>query len=452
MTRLFPNEGPLRRELYAKHVEFFDAGARYKERLFMAANRVGKTVAGAYETTCHLTGIYPGWWKGKRFNHPTDGWACGTNSETTRDVVQRELFGPPEAIGTGMIPAELIIHTTPRTHGVANSMESAWIRHVSGASSKLVLKTYEQGRKSFEGTSKDFVWPDEEPPEDVYVEMLTRTLTTRGIVYITFTPLQGMSRVVTGFLEPSDAAKQYKFYVQAGWNHAPHLDEQEKKILLATYPAYQLKARTLGEPTLGAGAIYPIAEEDISTPLMAIPDSWPRVYGLDVGHNRTAAIWGAKNPGSGVIVLYDEYYQAQGEAPTHAAGIKGRGGWIPGVIDPASRGRSQTDGRQLLVMYRELGLKVTEGDNSVQTGLTEVWTLMVAGLLKVMPNCLNWWNEFRKYHRDEKGNIVKEADHLMDATRYLVKSGRDRMIVKPMRPSASPSRTASPGNDRGWMV
>ena len=213
MQNLFPGEGPLRRELYPKHLEFFQAGSVYKERLFMAANRIGKTVSGAYETTCHLTGRYPVWWKGARFPYPVEGWACGTTSETTRDIVQRELLGPKEAIGTGMIPGDLILHTTPRPHGMPDSLEGIWVRHVSGGISKVALKTYEQGRKSFEGTSKHFIWCDEEPPEACYTEMLMRTMTTKGKVYVTFTPLQGMSEVVMGFLEPAtEEAKQYKFY------------------------------------------------------------------------------------------------------------------------------------------------------------------------------------------------------------------------------------------------
>jgi phage terminase large subunit-like protein len=450
MQKLFSDQGPLRRELYPKHLEFLAAGAQYKERLFMAANRIGKTVSGAYETTCHLTGQYPDWWKGARFNHPVEGWACGTTSETTRDIVQRELVGPQEAMGTGMIPGDLITHTTPRPHGMPGSLEGLWVKHVSGGISKVALKTYEQGRKSFEGTAKHFIWCDEEPPEACYTEMLLRTMTTKGIVYTTFTPLQGMSEVVMGFLEPATKeARQYKFYVQAGWKDVPHLDEEEQKKLLATTPRYQIKARTLGEPTLGAGAIYPIAEEDISIPLMAIPDSWPRGYGMDVGWNRTAVIWAARNPGSGMLVLYDEHYQGQGEPPTHAAGIKARGEWIPGVIDPAANGRSQVDGRQLLVMYRQLGLHLMDADNSVETGINEVWTLMVSGLLKVMPNCTNWFNEFRKYHRNEKGVIVEGSDHLMDSTRYRVKH-RDNLILKPML-AQSGGRPQGARSPESWM-
>jgi hypothetical protein len=75
VRRFFPDDGPLRRELYPRHLEFFSAAARFKERLFMAANRVGKSEAGAYEVTCHLTGEYPSWWTGRRFSEPVEVWA-----------------------------------------------------------------------------------------------------------------------------------------------------------------------------------------------------------------------------------------------------------------------------------------------------------------------------------------------------------------------------------------
>ena len=156
---IFPAEGPFRRELYPKHMAFFEAGATFKERLFMKANRVGGTRAGAFEVTCHLTGRYPDWWTGRRFYEPGEWWACGTTSETTRDIVQSELLGPVDpqsgayVLGAGMIPVEAILDHTKRPHGLPGSIESVWVRHVTGGRSVLGLKTYAQGRESFEGTA-----------------------------------------------------------------------------------------------------------------------------------------------------------------------------------------------------------------------------------------------------------------------------------------------------------
>jgi len=430
----FPDSGPLRRELYPKHVEFFAAGARFKERLFMAANRIGKSGAGAFETCCHVTGLYPDWWVGKRFDHPVDVWASGTTGETTRDIVQTWLLGDPREIGEwhgSMIPAHLILDFSRRSHGLANALESVSIQHVSGGVSTIGFKTYEQGRKSFEGTSKHVIWDDEEPPEDVYTEQLLRITTTGGMVMVTFTPLQGMSDVVTAFLEPTEAAREFKTYIQAGWKHVPHLDDEATRALLATMPPHQVKARSEGEPTLGSGAIYPINEEDILTDTRDIPGSWPRGYGMDIGWQRTAVIWAARDPGNMVWELYDEHYRSQGEPPSHAIGIKGRGEWMNGAIDPASMGSNQLDGRIAFDEYVKLGLNLVPAVNAVEAGITTVWTLLITGRLKVQRHLLHWLTEFRRYHRNDKGVIVKKHDHLMDATRYLVMTHAEVLQVPP---------------------
>tara|TARA_R110000737_G_scaffold279612_2_gene286325 strand:- start:1651 stop:3078 length:1428 start_codon:yes stop_codon:yes gene_type:complete len=447
-TTFFADTGPLARAGYVKHLDFFAAGRKFKERLFMAANRVGKSEAGAYELTCHLTGLYPSWWEGRRFTKPVECWAVGTNSQTTRDIVQAKLLGSVQMPGTGMVPSHLIASTIS-SRGLPGALEGAVIRHVSGGESLLGLKTYEQGRQSFEGTSKDVIWCDEEPPAACYTEMLYRTVTTKGILMVTFTPLQGMSDVVKGFLEPeTDVAADFKTFIQAGWKDVPHLDAEEQRALMATTPPYQIAARTEGEPSLGSGAIYPIAEREILVPTMEIPASWPRVYAMDVGWNRTAVIWGAKDPGSGRIVLYDEHYRGHGEPASHAEGVRARGAWMRGVIDPASSGSSQIDGRKLIDIYGRLGLHLEPAVNAVEAGLTETWNLLVSGRLVVQEHLSNWRSEFRKYHRDEQGKIVKVSDHLMDATRYLIISGREHMKTAP-RPklSSHPARISS----TGWM-
>lgn len=209
-STFFPDKGPLRRELYTKHMEFFKAGAHYRERCFMAGNRVGKTIAGSYEVTCHLTGDYPQWWEGRRFNAPVRIWAAGKTNETTRDIVQQELLGNITfsgqrklVDGSGLIPRDLLGQDAGQLSwkaGVADLVDTIKVRHKTGSWSELGLKSYQQGRGSFEGTARHVIWFDEEPPLDVYGEALIRTATTHGIVLLTFTPLEGMSDVVQSFL------------------------------------------------------------------------------------------------------------------------------------------------------------------------------------------------------------------------------------------------------------
>lgn len=210
----YPETGPLRRELYPRHMEFFSAGAAHRERCFMAANRIGKTEgAGGYETTLHLTGRYPTWWMGKRFTRPVQFWAAGKTNETTRDIIQRKMFGKVSHqsgqkgfSGTGLVPLEDIGRITWK-RGVADFADTIQIKHQTGGWSLLGLKSYQQGRGSFEGTEQDGIWLDEEPPMNIYGECLIRTATTGGIVYTTFTPLEGMSELAMSFLQDGDVLK-----------------------------------------------------------------------------------------------------------------------------------------------------------------------------------------------------------------------------------------------------
>lgn len=187
---------------YPKQLEFHAAGARCRERLLMAANRFGKTVCGAAEMAIHLTGRYPDWWEGKRFDKPVRAWAAGVTNESTRDVVQEKLIGPParsEEWGTGLIPGEALGHVDP-ARGIPNLIDTVSVKHASGGWSSLQFKSYERGREKWQGAALEVVWFDEEPPEDIYTEGLTRTNETGGIVFLTFTPLLGMSTVVLRFL------------------------------------------------------------------------------------------------------------------------------------------------------------------------------------------------------------------------------------------------------------
>lgn len=206
----YPDKGPLRRELYPKHMEFFAAGAVHRERAAMAGNRVGKTEGlGAYECTLHLTGLYPDWWPGRRFDYPGNWIAAGDTRTTTRDIQQAKLCGPIEALGTGMIPADSIVGEPTRQQGVTGAFDIVQVRHsITGGISKLQFRSYDQGRKAFQGTERDGVWLDEEPPRDVYDECLIRTMTTGGMILATFTPLSGLSEVAMSFLPELQAGLQ----------------------------------------------------------------------------------------------------------------------------------------------------------------------------------------------------------------------------------------------------
>lgn len=232
-----------------------------------------------------------------------------------------------------------------------------------------------------------------------------------------------------------------KHLTMAGWDDVPHLDDATKKELYASIPPYQRDARSKGIPQLGSGAIYPVPETEITCEPFKIPNYWPRCYAMDVGWNRTAAIWGAWNQDDDTVYLYGEHYRSQAEPAIHAAAVKAKGAWIPGVIDPAARGRSQVDGTALMEQYVDLGLLLAPADNTVESGIYQVWERMSSQRLFVFKSLQNWLSEFRIYRRDEKGKIVKANDHLMDCMRYLVMSGLNVACTEP-RPDDY--------DDRGW--
>lgn len=446
----YPDTGPLRRELYPKHLAFFAAGREHRERLMLAANRIGKTEGvGAYELTCHLTGRYPGWWEGRRFTRPIKAWAVGDTSKTLREIIQDKLLGPMGQWGTGMIPGDSILGDPRRRQGVADAVEIVYVAHVSGRHSTLVLKSHDQRREAFQGTEQDVIWLDEEPPLDIYTECLIRTMTTDGLIMLTFTPLLGLSEVVLSFLPGGDLANPKKFTVTCTWDEVPHLSEAKKAELWERVPPHQRDARSKGIPALGAGAIYPVPESDIVMADFPLAEHWPRAFGFDVGWNRTAAVWGALNRETDTLYLYSEHYRGEAEPSVHAAAIRARGEWITGAIDPAARGRSQVDGRQLVSMYSDLGLRLHDADNSVEAGIYKVWQRLSTGRLKVFGSLQNWLTEFRLYRRDEKGRIVKQQDHLMDATRYLESELPN--IARTPKPPPAPAYTAGPGSG-GWMT
>ena len=223
-----------------------------------------------------------------------------------------------------------------------------------------------------------------------------------------------------------------KWVSSVTWEDVPHIPDGTKKDMYNSYSAEEREARSKGIPSVGSGRIYPILESDFVISPFKIPTYWPKAFALDVGFNRTAAIWGAIDPDSGIIYFYDEYYSGQALPEVHAASIKRRGDWIPGAIDPSSRNGNVRDGRKLIDEYRSLGLDVQMADNAIEAGILKVLNLLANGRIKLFVNCQNTLQELRVYRYDDKGRPARnQEDHLMDAIRYWVMTGRRLAITKP---------------------
>jgi phage terminase large subunit-like protein len=409
---------------YAKQVEFHHANRR--ERLFMAGNQLGKTLSGGAEAAMHLTGRYPDWWEGFRFDKPVTMLAGSESYELTRDGVQRILMGPPaneEEWGTGYIPAKDIQARTRRM-GVSNALDSVTVKHVSGGASTLLFKAYEQGRGKWQANTVDYVWFDEEPPEDVYFEGITRTNATKGKVAVTFTPLKGMSSVVARYLlEESNTRSVTTMTI----DDAEHYTDEERQEIIDSYPAHEREARTKGVPSLGSGRIFPVPEENIVIDPIEIPSLWPQINGIDFGWDHpfaaTRCAWDRDND---VFYIIGEYRQREASPIIHSAAIKPWGDWIPVSWPHDGLQHDKGSGEQLSKQYADQGLNMLheratfdDGTNGVEAGVSDMLQRMQTGRFKVFNTCGGWLEEFRLYHRKD-GKIVKERDDLISASRYAL--------------------------------
>ena len=443
-------------EPYTYQKRFHDArdpkGRLARQRLLMAANKTGKTFCGAAELAIHLTGRYPKWWTGARFHTPIQAWAAGNTTGNTRDIVQSELLGDAgdeEAFGKGAIPKDTI-GKTERQPGIPNAYQSVLIKHTSGRNSKLHLKSYEQGKQAWMGKAVDVTWLDEEPPQDIYSQALSASQKSGGLIYMTFTPESGMTQVIAQFMNHIQA---HQALFNATWEDAPHLNDEVKQEILAALPEHERDMRSKGIPILGSGLIFPVKEEEIKRVSFSIPDHWSRLCGMDFGWDHpTAAVWIAHDRDSDAVYIYD-VYRKRAETPViHAAAMKARGNWIPVVWPHDGSQHDKGSGIPLAQIYRQQGLNMNrncfenpEGGQSVEAGLMNMLDRMRTSRFFVFEHCLDFFEEFRMYHRKD-GKVVKMYDDIMSATRYAVQSLRFGKTAE-MKPI---QKTAYGTNENEW--
>ena len=412
-----------------------------RERLLMAGNQLGKTVAGAYEMAMHLTGQYPDWWEGRRFHKSIAAWAGSVSTLATRDTVQRLVCGRPGKLGTGSVPKASIVDSKSAM-GTPDLLDHIKVTHVSGGESTLAFKSYEQGREKWQGETLDLVWFDEEPPQDIYSEGLTRTNATGGITYMTFTPLLGMSDVVKRFLlDKSPGTGVTTMTI----DDAEHYTQEQRDAIIASYPAHEREARTKGIPTLGSGRIFPLPDEAIEVEAFEIPAHWVQICGIDFGWDHPSAAsriaWDRDND---VVYITAAHRQREQTPIMFAATVKPWGDWLPWAWPHDGLQHDKGSGEQLAEQYKNQGLNTLParathppkdgeeegtGGNSVEAGLMDMLDRMQTGRLKVFKHLTDWFEEFRMYHRKD-GKVVKTDDDLLSSTRYAMMMKR-HAITKP---------------------
>lgn len=454
-------------EPYLYQVKFHNAeghltpGKPARQKALLAANKIGKTRCAAFEVAIHATGRYPNWWKGAKFWSPPEILCCGLTNDSVRDIWQRELFGDPtdgKSMGSGTVPIDCCGKSRNKM-GVQNALDSVRVKHVSGLWSRVYFRAYEQGWKKFQGIAFDVAAPDEEPPPDIWSQLLRSTIARpRAVVMLTMTAEEGMTEVVHGFL---NNLQKGQAVITATWDDARHLVKADGTLtdtaqqIYNAFRPHEREMRRYGTPLQGAGLIFPVNEADIVVDPMEIPIYWRRVNGIDFGWDHPfAAVGLAWDRDNDVVYVTNEYKESHQTPPVHVSAVKAWGAWIPNAWPHDGLNTEKGGGEALIKNYRDNGLyclndratnppdyaqgqQEGQGGNSVEAPLYDMLERMQTGRWKVFKTCKEWLTERRQYHHDEKGKIVKQFEDVISASRYAYMMLR-QAITKPVKPRNQP--------------
>jgi len=440
-------------------LDFHAAGATEQERLIVCANRVGKSESGAYECALHMTGQYPDWWTGKRFDKPVLVWTGSPTNETSRDIVQKGLLGgtDKQEMGTGFIPKELIVgRPKMRQAGCSDVVDLFKVKHISGGVSTCNMKTYEQTWRKWQGTEPDVVWMDEESEDfRIYTEALTRLLTSHGTMMVTFTPLLGQTQLVRHFMESENTGV---WVGHATWEDAPHLLRAERERMARSYPKHELQARTMGVPMMGEGAVFTTSEDEILVDPFPIPSHYARINGIDFGLDHPfACVKIAIDRDNDIIYVYDDY-KKKGEINLafHAEKIKNPNPWIrvawPHDGAKRSPGAGDKESKSLAGKMKSLGVNMLTKSARYKNdkgGSQPVWPIIEevsererTGRFKIFTNCTSYLEERRNYHqkitKQGESELNQRRDDCLKACFYAVMMRRyaqTRQAPRVIRPT-----------------
>lgn len=432
----------------------FDHQRRFFEtttdrRGILAANRIGKTVSTCYETAMHLTGEYPAWWQGRRFTQPVQVMVAGEGWSQVALVLQNELLGTQDIklvdnIGTGAIPRRCIRLDTLRSDG-ANAI-GVEIAHSSGGASYLLFANYTQEVRQLQGLKLDIAVFDEQPPDDFFSEVVTRTATTQGMVMCSFTPLKGLNGLVSKFWNREEG---YDF-VRVSWEDVPEYDPWGEPFLLMEtrrqlerdYLPHEREARIAGRPIMGKGAIFQLRDwptygrEDFR---LEPHTGLERVIALDLGlvNDRTVITLMLWDPRAREAWLHRQItVRGTDEANptnyiTHLLRPEVLGCPIVLPPDAVTPGRYTMTSASLRELFEESGLNVVpepihnppdaqgRTTNHKAYGVNIMRQMLEAGTLHVNENCQEFLREAQNYYVDDRGRF-SDPDDTIDSARYAL--------------------------------
>ncbi len=398
-----------------------------KNRWVFGGNRTGKTECGAVEAIFFARGNHPY----REITGATNGWVVSLSTQVQRDVAQQKIlyYLNPDWI------VDVVMLSGRKDNYVNGVIDYILIKNVFGTVSKIGFKSCDQGREKFQGTSLDYVWFDEEPPEEIYKECRMRVLDNYGDIFGTMTPLKGMTFVYDEiYLNKFNDPNVWCEFIS--WDDNPYISKQAKEQMKVSLSADELKTREHGEFLDFGGRVYPEFDENVHViEPFDIPYDWQDKLSIDPGlKNPLSCHWYAVDYDGNVYVVA-EHYAKEKDIVYHSDEIKrisdslhwhrNTNGMIEALIDSAANQTTLASTKSVSNLFYDYGILVnTNVNKDVFTGIQRVKSFLKnakgESKLFIFNTCTNLIREIKGYRWGKGDSPVKVDDHSMDELRYYI--------------------------------
>ncbi len=411
-----------------KQLEFHKCKKR--NRWVFGGNRTGKTECGAVETIWLSLGIHPF----KENKEKTECWVVSLSNRVQKEVSQAKIlkYLPKTCI------VDIIMNEGKKSMPENGIIECIIIKNIFNNISKIWFKSCEEGREKFQGTSLDFVWFDEEPPEDIYIECKMRVIDKCGEIFGTMTPLKGLTYIYNEiYLNEKNDPEVYSMFIS--WEDNPFLNKKEIERLTNSLSPDEIENRKYGRFSFyNSGLVYP--EFDFNVNVIEpfnIPLDWQDNISIDPGlTNPLSCHFYARDYDDNVYVVA-EHFEENKTVEYHAKKILSiateldwkrlRNGMIESLIDSAAKQRTLSSEKNVVDLFYEQGILVNPNVNKdILSGISKVKTYLknINGKSKlfIFSSCTNLIRELKTYRWGVGDNPIKKDDHCLDELRYYLMS------------------------------
>ena len=412
-------------KVHKKQIEFHKCTKR--NRWVFGGNRSGKSECGAVEVVWLTRGNHPY----KQNKKSVEGWVVSLTQQVQRDVAQKKIleYLNPEWI------VEIVMQSGRKSSPQNGVIDYIIIENVFGGFSRIGFKSCDQGREKFQGASLDFVWFDEEPPYDIYLECRMRVLDKKGEIFGTMTPLKGLSWVYSQiYLNPKNDKEIWTTEME--WADNPYLDKNEIEEMTKVLSADELESRRYGRFLSLGGLVYPEFDENIHViEPFDLPKEWFDTISIDPGlHNPLSAHWYAVDF-DGTVYVVAEHFASGQTVEWHSQKIKEicdklswhkrSDGKIDALIDSAANQKTLSSNKSVTELFVENGIMVNPNVNKdLFSGISRVKSYLknIDGQvrIKIFSNCVNLIRELKNYWWGDNDIPVKKDDHCLDELRYYI--------------------------------